>query len=136
MELEQPGCVHAHMDLLKMALRLTPWLACELVGDCLEIALAARTLDVAASPYDATAFGIPPVPIETSAGRKLYREQQEVLMRRAAPVRARLTDAYDAFLECAFGEERLQDAEPAAERFATATPGGPPWRRSILPRGK
>ena len=131
-ELEQPGCVHAHMDLLKMALRLAPWLACELVGDCLEIALAARTLDVAASPYDATAFGIAPVPIETSAGRKLYREQQEALMLRAAPVRERLTDAYDAFLECAFGKERLQGAEPAAERFASATPGGPPWRRSLL----
>ena len=43
------------MDLLKMALRLQPWLSSELIGDCLEVALVARTLDVAASPYDCTA---------------------------------------------------------------------------------
>jgi len=43
------------MDLLKMALRLQPWLSSELIGDCLEVALDARTLDVAASPYDCTA---------------------------------------------------------------------------------
>ena len=43
------------MDLLKMALRLQPWLCSELIGDCLEVALVARTLDVAASPYDCTA---------------------------------------------------------------------------------
>ena len=49
------------MDLLKMALRLSPYLEAELVADCLEIALAARSLDVAASPYDATDWGLPPV---------------------------------------------------------------------------
>ena len=47
--------MHAHMDLLKMALRLQPWLCSELIGDCLEVALDARALDVAASPYDCTA---------------------------------------------------------------------------------
>ena len=26
LQLEQPGCVHAHMDLLKIAVRLGPWL--------------------------------------------------------------------------------------------------------------
>eukprot|EP00962_Isochrysis_galbana_P021972 scaffold6511_cov112-Isochrysis_galbana.AAC.4 len=35
-----------------------PQLAADLLGDCLEIALAARALDVAASPYDASAFGL------------------------------------------------------------------------------
>ena len=44
-----------------MALRLSPYLEAELVADCLEIALAARSLDVAASPYDATDWGLPPV---------------------------------------------------------------------------
>ena len=101
------------MDLLKMALRLSPYLEAELVADCLEIALAARSLDVAASPYDATDWGLPPVSpkpnpnpipnanananpnpnppqvcIETAEGRQSYRRQQEALMRRAAPVRA------------------------------------------------
>ena len=40
--LEQPGCVHAHMDLLKISLRLSPWVPAELLADCLELALAAR----------------------------------------------------------------------------------------------
>lgn len=37
LRLEQPGCVHAHMDLLKAAIRLSPWvsLACEFVEACL-----------------------------------------------------------------------------------------------------
>ena len=84
LELEQPGCVHAHMDLLKVALRLTPWLRGELVGDALEVALAARSLDVAASPYDASRFGLEPVPVETVAGRAEYGRQQLALMERAA----------------------------------------------------
>lgn len=133
-ELEQPGCVHAHMDLLRSALRLSPWLPCELVGDCLEVSLAARTLDVAASPYDARAFGVLPVAVETAEGRRRYRREQQALAERAAPVRARLLDAYDAFLGAAFGDELVAaaTAAPAAERFATATPGGKPWRRSLL----
>ena len=36
--MEQPGCVHAHMDLLKMALRISPYLEAELLADCLEVA--------------------------------------------------------------------------------------------------
>ena len=134
LSLEQPGCVHAHMDLLKMALRLTPWIAAELVGDALEIALAARSLDVAASPYDASAFGLQPIPVETLHGRNEYRKQQEELMARAQPVRAELLKAYEAFLPLAFGVERVSEAaaNPGAERFATASPGGQPWRQSLI----
>ena len=98
LELEQPGCVHAHMDLLKMALRLSPYIESELLADCLEVALEARTLDVAASPYDATEWGLAPVCIEEPHGRQSYREQQEELMRRVEPVRAALLVAYDEFL--------------------------------------
>lgn len=133
-ELEQPACVHAHMDLLKMAMRLSPWLGSELLADCLELALAARTLDVAASPYDASAWEIEPVPIETAAGRAEYRRRQTELMAAAAPIRAELRKAYAQFLGVVFGRERVAAAaaSPDAERFASATPGGPPWRRSLL----
>ena len=62
LELEQPACVHAAMDLLKMGIRLAPWLAGELLADCLEVSIAARRLDVAASPYDASRFGIEAIP--------------------------------------------------------------------------
>jgi hypothetical protein len=71
----------------------------ELVADTLEIALAARTLDVRASPYDATEFGLDPVRVETPRGRAQYKREQLALMQRAAPVRARLLEAYDLFLE-------------------------------------
>jgi len=51
---EQPGCVHASMDLFKYAMKLVPWVDSALVGDILELAVAARTLDMRASPYDLT----------------------------------------------------------------------------------
>ena len=51
-------------------------------------------------------------------------------------MRAALLLAYDDFLLKAFGEQRLIEAgrKPADERFAVATPGGQPWRRSLVPR--
>ena len=90
LRLEQPGCVHAHMDLFKISLRLAPWLPAELSADALELALSARRLDVAASPYDASKFGIVPILIETEAGRVEFRRRQTELMARAAPLRANL----------------------------------------------
>ena len=33
MALEQPACVHASMDMLKIALKLQPWVEAELVGE-------------------------------------------------------------------------------------------------------
>lgn len=132
LRLEQPGCVHAHMDLLKISLRLAPWLPAELSADALELALSARRLDVAASPYDASKFGITPIPVETDAGRVEFRRRQTELMARAAPLRANLFSAYEVFLKDAFGEERLSAASPKPERYALAEPGGLPWRRNLI----
>lgn len=151
LRLEQKGCVHAHMDLLKISLKLQPFFDSELMGDILEVALAARKLDVEASPYDATAFGAGIVPVETNEGRKMYREEQILLMKRAEPVRERLLDAYDVFMKLAFDEEllgedlaskdRKLDADNASadnvayvapERLAIAEPGGLPWRKSLI----
>ena len=49
-----------------------------------------RELDMRASPYDLTALGYPPVPIETPAGRAAYARAQAGFARRAAPLRDRL----------------------------------------------
>eukprot|EP00961_Rhodomonas_salina_P200920 2710600-Rhodomonas_salina.1 len=65
------------MDLLKISGRLVPWLASKLVADALELSLEARRLDVAASPYDASAFGLVAIPVETDAGRSEFRQRQE-----------------------------------------------------------
>ena len=124
------------MDLLKIALRLAPWCAPDDVADALACALEARALDVAASPYDARAFGLAPVRVETDQGRAEYRARQAALMARVRPVRERLLRRYDAFLAAAFGSERVAAARraPADERYASARPGGPPWRQSLTSR--
>jgi hypothetical protein len=134
LRLEQPGCVHAHMDLLKMTLRLQPFVDPTLLRDVLDIALASRRLDVAASPYDATAYGVDVVPIETAEGRGEYRRQQLQLMERADPVRRELLRAYDLFLRMAFDGSIIERAQTraAAERFAKAEPGGLPWRKNLI----
>jgi len=89
-DLEQPGCLHAGMDLYKWAYKLSPWVASELVADCFELARDIRVLDMAASPYDLAGLGHEPVRIETPEGRAEYAAQQKAFARRAAPLRARL----------------------------------------------
>jgi hypothetical protein len=88
--LEQPGCLHANMDLFKWAYKLDPFVPAELVADGFELAVDIRTLDMRASPYDLAALGYPPVRIETAEGRAEYARAQGEFARRAAPVRARL----------------------------------------------
>ena len=121
--------------------------------------MAARKLDVEASPYDATPFGADIVAVETNEGRKEYRRQQTELMQRAEPIRQRLFDAYDAFMKLSFEEELFVGGysanknasnkassngsdeegkdgvvEPyvAPERLARAQPGGLPWRKNLI----
>jgi hypothetical protein len=88
--LEQPGCLHAGMDLYKWAYKLDPYVPSELVADCFELALDIRSLDMRASPYDLTPLGYAPVRIETADGRARYRREQAGFTERAQPLRARL----------------------------------------------
>ena len=87
---EQPGCVHANMDLYKWCYKLGPLIASEVLLDCLELAAEARELDMRASPYDLSAFGYEPIRIETACGRAEYVRQQAVIAERAAVVRQAL----------------------------------------------
>lgn len=107
-KLEQPACVHAHMDLLKLALKLTPFGDAQLLQSVLEVGLEARKLDVAASPYDASAYGVGVVPIDTPEGRNKYREDQMKLMKRVEPVRKSLLGAYSNLLRIAFDDSILE----------------------------
>jgi len=92
-ELEQPGCLHANMDLYKWAYKLSPLVPSELVADCFALARDIRTLDMRASPYDLDALGYPPVRIETAPGRAEYAAAQREFADRAAPLRERLLAA-------------------------------------------
>lgn len=93
MMLEQPGCVHANMDLYKWAAKSMPWIGSELLLDCFELAMELRDLDMRASPYDLTAWGREPVRIETAEGRRIYESEQRRLAEMAAPLRERLIAA-------------------------------------------
>ncbi len=97
--LEQPGCLHATMDLYKWAYKLDPATPSELVADCLELAVEVRELDMRASPYDLTALGYEPVRIETPSGRAEYAVAQAGFATRAAPLRRRLIGLCDILLD-------------------------------------
>ena len=92
-QLEQPGCLHATMDLYKWAYQLLPLVPSELVADAFVLAFDVRALDMRASPYDLSALGYPPVPVETAEGRAEYVSAQRGFTDRAAPIRGRLIDA-------------------------------------------
>ena len=86
--MEQPGCLHANMDLYKWAYKLTPALPSELVMDCFELSWRVRVMDMQASPYDLTGWGYPAIPIETPAGKAAYVEQQRAFWPRPGTARA------------------------------------------------
>jgi hypothetical protein len=95
---EQPGCLHAGMDLYKHAYRSTPMVPGELVADCFELAREVRVLDMRASPYDLTGLGYTPVAVETVAGKQEYVEAQRRFAERGAPLRERLVAECDRLL--------------------------------------
>jgi hypothetical protein len=95
---EQPGCLHAGMDLYKHAFRLTPLVSSELVADCFELAWDIRELDMRASPYDFGELGFTPVRIETPEGKAEYVAAQRTFAERGAPLRQRLIDECDRLL--------------------------------------
>lgn len=51
-EWEQPGCLHATMDLYKLCYKLGPLVDSTVLMDCLELAARARELDMRAGPYE------------------------------------------------------------------------------------
>jgi hypothetical protein len=87
---EQPGCLHAGMDLYKHAYRLTPLISSDLVADCFELARDIRVLDMRASPYDLADLGHEPVRVETPTGKQEYVAAQRSFAQRGAPLRQRL----------------------------------------------
>ncbi len=91
--LEQPGCIHANMDLYKWSHKFYPWISSELIVDAFELAVEARELDMRASPYDLSAWGFEPIRIETPEGRREYQAAQRAVAQQAAPLRARLLGA-------------------------------------------
>ena len=95
---EQPGCLHAGMDLYKHAFRLSPLVCSDLGADCFSLARDIRVLDMRASPYDLSSLGYPPVRIETVSGKAEYAAAQRSFAERGAPLRQRLIDETERLL--------------------------------------
>ncbi|MGN7950370.1 3-methyladenine DNA glycosylase [Microbacterium sp. 22215] len=91
---EQPGCLHAGMDLYKWALKLGPLVPGELLLDAFELARDIRLLDMQAAPYDLSAWDVIPVPIETAEGKAEYVRQQRVFADRGTRLRGELLQAW------------------------------------------
>ncbi|WP_327098357.1 3-methyladenine DNA glycosylase [Nocardia vinacea] len=95
---EQPGCLHANMDLYKWGFKLTPLISSDLLLDYFEFACAARELDMCASPYDLTDYGYEPIRIETPVGRAEYVRAQSALAERSTGLRQSLLDVCTSLL--------------------------------------
>ena len=93
-EIEQPGCLHAGMDVYKWALKLGPLVPGELLLDAFELARDIRYLDMQASPYDMAPWGGEPVRIETPDGKAEYVRRQRAFAERGNALRARILEAW------------------------------------------
>ena len=97
-DLDQPGCLHAAMDVHKWAGKLGPAVPGALALDCFALAGEIRLLDMQASPYDLSSYGLAPVKIETPEGKAEYVARQREFARRAAGLRTRLIRVCDELL--------------------------------------
>ncbi len=113
-DLEQSACLHANMDLYKWSSKLWPWTGSDLIGQCFDLALTGRDLDMRASPYDLSAMGYVPVKIETSEGRAQYEYEQRELAASAMLLREKL-------LACCASLAHID--HPPAHLFAQADEG-------------
>lgn len=96
---EQPGCIHANMDLYKWAYKSSPWISSDLLARTLFFAIEAREIDMRASPYDLTSYGYEPIPVETPAGRREYEREQLALYQKGLPIRAELIRCLEEILQ-------------------------------------
>lgn len=90
LSMEQPGCLHAGMDVYKWCYKLTPLVPSELTLDAFRLARDIRELDMRAAPYDLTDLGYEPVRIETPEGRAEYAAAQRAFSERSNGLRSRL----------------------------------------------
>lgn len=92
--LEQPGCLHAGMDIYKWAVKLGPLVPGELLLDAFELARDIRLLDMRASPYDMRPWGAEPVAIETAEGKAEYVRAQRGFAERSNHLRRQVLTAW------------------------------------------
>ena len=122
-DLEQPGCLHAGMDLYKWAYKLAPAVPSDLVMDCFDLAREIRELDMRASPYDLSELGYEPVAIETPQGKAEYAAAQRGFSARGQELRRRLLAAVDLLVQGTPGQPATAGA--GAQPATSAAVSGP-----------
>ena len=129
--MEQPGCLHAGMDVYKWAFKLTPLVPSDLVADAFDLAREIRVLDMEASPYDLRELGYTPVPIETAEGKATYVERQRAFAERSNALRHRLL----AVLDAAVNQPPLSTGttDDASSSAAMTTSAPKPFSSSSIP---
>ncbi len=142
---EQPGCLHATMDLYKWAGQLGPVVPSGLLLKCFDLARDVRELDMQASPYDLADLGYPPVRIETPDGKAEYARRQRGFAERAAPLREALVDVCEVVLDqdassgrdsTTRGQRSGPRAVPAARITSATSPSSPARARRGRPPGR
>mmetsp|Transcript_17449 Transcript_17449/g.28174 ORF Transcript_17449/g.28174 Transcript_17449/m.28174 type:complete len:315 (+) Transcript_17449:174-1118(+) len=98
-QLENPACIHTAMDTFKVAYKFYPLINSELLLESLELSIDARRIDVRASPYDPSKFGLEPIKVETVDGRREYQIAQRNLLDRSQRLRGKLLKALDEIYE-------------------------------------
>lgn len=92
-EVEQPGCLHANMDLYKYAQRFAPIVGSQIVRSAFALAKDIRTVDMQTAPYDLADLGVIPIPVETEVGRNDFAKLQVGFAERAQLLRSELIEA-------------------------------------------
>ncbi len=113
---EQAGCLHAGMDVYKWAIKLGPLVPGEVLLDSFELARDIRQLDMQASPYDVSSYGLAPVRIETREGKSEYATRQRAFAERSNALRSRVLDAIRLARDAAAGQQAMS---PRATALAT-----------------
>lgn len=92
-DIEQPGCLHANMDLYKHAQRFAPIFGSEIVRSAFALAKDIRAVDMQTAPYDLADLGVIPIPVETQSGRDEFAKRQIEFAERAQTLRTDLVKA-------------------------------------------
>lgn len=95
---EQPGCLHANMDLYKYASRIAPIVGSEFLRSCFILARDIRTVDMQVAPYDLSSLGVFPIRVETADGRREFSAKQQEFTHRASDLRSQLIEICEALL--------------------------------------
>jgi hypothetical protein len=95
---EQPGCIHANMDLYKWSFKAMPWIGSDLLWECFLFATRCREVDMRASPYDLGSLGYDPIRIETEEGRREYEREQLAIASEGKPLRQKVITSLENIL--------------------------------------